>query len=55
MILVNKAMIQENVMFVLSNLVMKKNLVTVQKMIEKAPGNAGGAKILIDYYQKTVQ
>lgn len=52
---VNKASIKEHVMSVLSNVDIETNIKNVQELINKAPGNVGGAKLLIQYYEKSVR
>lgn len=52
---VNKASIKENVMSVLSNVDIETNIKKVQELINKAPGNVGGAELLIQYYEKSVR
>lgn len=51
---VNKDSVKENVMSVLSNVDIKSNIEKVQELVNKAPGNAGGAELLIKYYEKSV-
>ena len=52
---VNKVSIREYVMSVLSNEDIKTNIKKVQELISKAPGNVGGAELLIQYYEKSVR
>lgn len=52
---VNKGSIKEHVMSVLSNADVKTNIEKVQELIHKAPGNVGGAELLIQYYEKSVR
>jgi len=49
---VNKDTLKEKVMSVLLDKGIKDNIVKVQKMIRLAPGNQGGAVVIIDYYEK---
>lgn len=51
----NKMNIKESVLSVLSDSDMKSNIAQVQGFIQKAPGNAGGAELLIQYYEKSVR
>lgn len=46
----NKDTLKEYVMSVLLDKDIKGNIVKVQKMIRQAPGNIGGAEVIIDYY-----
>lgn len=48
----SKTSIKESVLSVLSNLEIKTNTEKIQELIKKAPGNVGGAEILIQYYAK---
>jgi len=45
-----KGSLKQIIFSVLGDNEIKENLTEVQKLIEKAPGNRGGAKILMDYY-----
>lgn len=49
---VNKNTLKENVLSVLLDADMKDNIAKVQKLIQQAPGNAGGAEMIVDYYKK---
>jgi UDP:flavonoid glycosyltransferase YjiC (YdhE family) len=51
----DKTSIKEQVMLVLSDSEMKANTGKVQELIKKAPGNAGAAEIIIQYYEKEVK
>ena len=48
----NSKSIHDIVMEVLNNEVMKDNLENLFNLIEKAPGNTGGAQMILDYYNK---
>ena len=48
---VNKDTLKEYVLSVLLDTQIKKNVAKVQKLIGKAPGNQGGARMLIEYYE----
>ena len=48
---VNKDSIKEYVLSVLLDTDIKDNIAKVKKMIRQAPGNSGGAEIIIDYYE----
>ena len=47
---VNKESLKSTVLSMLENDEIKYNLKKVQKWIAEAPGNKGGAKMIIDYY-----
>lgn len=49
---VNINSIHDMVIEVLNNEVMKENLKNLYNIIEKAPGNKGGAQMILDYYNK---
>lgn len=49
---VNKDSIKEYVLSVLSDTDIRENIAKVQEWIRQAPGNAGGAEEIIDYYEK---
>ena len=49
---VNKDTLKDYVLSVLSDNDMKCNIEKVQMLIRQAPGNVGGAKIIIDYYER---
>jgi MGT family glycosyltransferase len=51
----DKTSIKEQVMLVLSDSEMKANTGKVQELIKKAPGNAGAAEIIIQYFEKEVK
>ena len=53
--MVNKDTLKEMVWSVLSDTDIKDNLARVQELITYAPGNEGGAKMVIDYYWKNVK
>ena len=53
--MVNKDTLKETVWSVLSDTGIKESLARVQELITYAPGNEGGAKIVIDYYKKIVK
>lgn len=48
---VNHSIIKEAVLSVMFDPGIKDNIVEVQKLIEQAPGNKGGAEMIIDYYK----
>ena len=48
---VNKDTLKEYVQSVLLDADMKENIAKVQKLIRQAPGNQGGAEVIIDYYK----
>lgn len=48
---IKKDTLKECVLAVLSDIEMKDNIVKVQKLIRQAPGNVGGAEMIIDYYE----
>jgi len=48
---VNKDTLKEYVQSVLLDADMKDNIAKVQKLIRQAPGNQGGAEVIIDYYK----
>ena len=48
---VNKNTLKEYVLSVLLDADIKGNITKVQKLIQQAPGNKGGAEIIIDYYK----
>ncbi len=48
---VNKDTLKEYVLSVLLDTEMKKNIAKVQELIGKAPGNQGGARMIIEYYE----
>lgn len=52
---VGKNSVKEIVMSVLQNEDIKKNIEKVQEFINKAPGNVGGAELLIRYYEELVR
>ena len=49
---VNKDNLKKCVLSVLSNNGMKDNIEEVRKLINQAPGNQGGAKMILDYYKQ---
>ena len=49
-----KDSMKEYVLTVLQNEDIKSNIEKVQKLINKAPGNVGGAELLIQYYEKSI-
>lgn len=46
----NKDTLKDYVLSVLSDIDIKDNMVKVQELIRQAPGNMGGAEIIMDYY-----
>lgn len=48
---VNKETLKENVLSMLSDEDIKRNLLKIKEYIHKSPGNAGGAEIIINYYK----
>lgn len=48
----NADTIKESVLSVLADTGIKENMTEVQKMIKEAPGNQGGAEMIITYYEK---
>ena len=50
---VTKNVLKECVFSVLSDADIKKNIAAVQELIKNSPGNAGGAEIIIDYYNRS--
>ena len=48
---VNKDTLKEYVQSVLLDADMKENIAKVQKLIRQAPGNQGGAEVIIDFYK----
>ena len=49
---VNKETLKKSVLSVLFDTGIKSNMEKVQKLINLAPGNAGGAEMIMDYYEK---
>jgi MGT family glycosyltransferase len=49
---VNKDTLKECVMSVLSDTGIQGNIAKIQKLIEKAPGNGGGAEIIMNYFKE---
>lgn len=49
--LVNKNTLKDCAQFVMSNDYVKSEIAKVQELIRKAPGNAGGAEMIISYYK----
>lgn len=47
----NKDTLKEVVQSVIFDASIKNNIIEVQKLIRQAPGNQGGAKMIIDYYK----
>ncbi len=47
----NKDSIRESVLSVLSDTDIKSNIAEMQELIRQAPGNAGGAEIIINHYE----
>jgi len=47
----NKGSIKEVVFSVLADTDIKDNIIKIQKLIRQAPGNPGGAEVIIDYYE----
>ena len=47
----NKATLREYVLAVLFDAKMKCNIAKVQELIRQAPGNLGGAEMIINYYK----
>lgn len=52
---INSNVLKTAVFSVLTDPDIKRNIETVQQRITSAPGNRGGAKFVIDYYQKFIQ
>lgn len=50
--LLTKGMLKNTVFSVLEDNHIRNNILTMQKLIKEAPGNSGGACMIIDYYQK---
>ena len=48
----NKDTLKDCVVSVLSDNGMKSNIEKVQMLIKHAPGNVGGAKMIIDHYER---
>jgi len=48
---VNKETLKQAVFSVLADAEIKKNMEMVQKLIQEAPGNKGGAEMIVGYYQ----
>ena len=51
----NKDMLKEYVCFVATDASIKDNVVKVQKLVEDAPGNKGGAEMIINYYESVFE
>lgn len=51
---VNKDSLKECVFSVFSDREIKENIAKVRKLIEQAPGNKGGAEMIMDYYKMAV-
>ena len=51
---VNKESLKECGLSVLSNDDIKANILKVRTLIEQAPGNKGGAEMIVDYYRKSI-
>lgn len=51
----NKDMLKEYVCSVATDTSIKDNIVKVQKLIEDAPGNKGGAEMIINYYESVFE
>lgn len=47
----NKNNLKDSVLSVLSDTNIKSNIIKIQKLINHAPGNAGGAEMIINYYE----
>lgn len=48
---VNKESLKTTVLSVMTDAMIKKNMLQVQKQISEAPGNSGGAEMVMEYYQ----
>ena len=48
---VNKNSIKDSVLSVLSDTDIKNNIAKIQELISLAPGNAGGAEMIVNYYE----
>lgn len=48
---VNKDTLKEHVLSILLDTDIKDNIAKVQELIRQAPGNQGGAEVIIDYYE----
>ena len=51
----NRNTLKEYVLSVVSDVSIKDNIAKVQKLIEAAPGNKGGAEMIIQYYENVVR
>ena len=49
--LIDKVVLNDTVLSVMENCVIRENLDKVREMIEEAPGNRGGAELIIDFYE----
>ena len=52
---VNRDVLKNTVFSVMGDKEIENQLENVQRLIENAPGNQGGAEIVIDYYQKCAE
>ena len=52
---VDKTSVRAHVLSVLSSAEIKNNTEKVQELIKNAPGNVGGAELIIQYYEKSVR
>ena len=52
--LLNKDELKNVVLSILADNRIKMNVLKMQKLINEAPGNCGGAKMIVEYYQKNI-
>ena len=53
--LLNKDELKNVVLSILADNIIKMNVLKMQKLINEAPGNCGGAKMIVEYYQKNIE
>ena len=51
---IDSSLLRNTVFSILSNVEIRENMMKIQKLIYDAPGNKGGAEIIINHYRKSI-
>lgn len=51
---IDSKLLRNTVFSILSNVEIRENMIKIQKLINDAPGNKGGAEIIINHYRKSI-
>ena len=51
---IDSSLLRNTVFSILSDVDIRENMMTIQKLINDAPGNKGGAEIIINHYRKSI-